>query len=149
MYRGYVRRRIRTIFDGLSRSDYAPAVSGMADDVHHVFAGDHALGGERRSKDAVIRWFERVFRLYELRFDVERVIVSGPPWDMLIAVEWLGHATPRAGSPYENEGLHIIRIHRGKVVYFHAYEDSQKVADACRLMADAGVREAAAAPIVD
>src|SRR5436190_21637226 len=149
MYRGYVRRRIRTIFDGLSRSDYAPAVSGMADDVHHVFAGDHALGGERRSKDAVRRWFERVFRLYELSFDVERVIVSGPPWDILVAVEWLGHATPRAGAPYENEGLHVIRIRGGRVVYFHAYEDSQKVADACRVMADAGIEEAAAAPIVD
>jgi ketosteroid isomerase-like protein len=53
----------RAIFDGLSRSDYTLAVGGLADDVHHVFAGDHALGGERHSKDAVRRWFERVFRL--------------------------------------------------------------------------------------
>jgi hypothetical protein len=34
-------------------------------------------------------------------------------------------------------------------VYFHAYEDSQKVADAYRRMADAGIGEAAAVPIVD
>jgi hypothetical protein len=46
--------------------------------------------------------------------------------------------TPKAGEPYVNEGAHIIRIRRGRIVYFHAYEDSQKVADACRRMADAG-----------
>lgn len=32
-------------------------------------------------------------------------------------------------------------------MYFHAYEDSQKVAEACRQMAAAGITEAAAAPI--
>jgi ketosteroid isomerase-like protein len=147
VYRAYVRRRVGAIFDGLSRGDYTLAVNGLADDVHHVFAGDHALGGERHSRDAVRRWFERLFRLYEVSFDVERVIVSGPPWDILITVEWLGHATPRAGAPYENEGAHVIRIRRGRVVYFHAYEDSQKVAEACRVMADAGIEEAAADPI--
>jgi hypothetical protein len=30
-----------------------------------------------------------------------------------------------------------------------AYEDSQKVADACRQMVEAGIAEASAAPIVD
>jgi len=35
------------------------------------------------------------------------------------------------------------------VVYFHAYEDSQKVADECRVMAEAGIEEAAAPAIVD
>jgi ketosteroid isomerase-like protein len=145
----FVRRRICAIFDGLSRGDYSVALGGLADDVHHVFAGDHALGGERHSRDGVRRWFERLFRLFELRFDVRQVIMSGPPWDLVVAVEWLAHATPRAGDPYLNPGAHIIRIRRGRVVYFHAYEDSQKVAEACRQMADAGIEEAAAAPIVD
>jgi len=107
------------------------------------------LGGERHSRDAVRRWFERLFRLYDLRFDVQRVFVAGPPWDLLVGVEWIGHATPKAGEPYVNEGAHIIRMRRGRVVYFHAYEDSQKVAAACRRMAEAGIEEAEATPIVD
>jgi len=149
VFHALVRRRIRETFDALSRGDYSVALDGLADDVHHVFAGDHALGGERHSRDAVRRWFERVFRLYDLRFDVQRVLVTGPPWDLVEGVEWIGHAAPKAGEPYVNEGAHIIRIRRGRVAYFHAYEDSQKVADACRRMADAGIEEAAAAPIVD
>jgi ketosteroid isomerase-like protein len=144
-----VRRRVRGIFDALSRGEYSLALDGLADDVHHVFAGDHPLGGERHSRDAVRRWFERLFRLFDLRFDVRRVLVAGPPWDLLVGVEWIAHVTPKAGEPYVNEGAHIIRIRRGRIVYFHAYEDSQKVADACRRMADAGIEEAAATPIVD
>jgi ketosteroid isomerase-like protein len=77
------------------------------------------------------------------------VLVSGPPWDLVVGVEWIGDATPKAGPRYVNEGAHIMRILRGRVVYFHAYEDSQKVADACRQMAEAGIEEAAAGPIVD
>ncbi len=70
MFHAIARRRIHRVFDGLSRGDYSIALNGLADDVHHVFAGDHPLGGERHSRDAVRRWFERVFRLYELRFDL-------------------------------------------------------------------------------
>lgn len=42
-----------------------------------------------------------------------------------------------------------LRIRNGRVVYFHAYEDSQKVARACEQMAALGVEEATAAPIID
>lgn len=93
-----VPRRVRGIFDALSRGDYSLALDGLADDVHHVFAGDHPLGGERHSRDAVRRWFERLFRLYDLRFDVQRVLVDGPPWDLLVGIEWIAHATPRPES---------------------------------------------------
>jgi hypothetical protein len=37
----------------------------------------------------------------------------------------------------------------GKVTYFHAYLDTQRIDRACREMAEAGVAEAAAGPIVD
>lgn len=122
----------------------------MADDVHHVFAGESPLSGERHSRDAVRAWFERLFRLYEgLSFDVGRVTASGPPWNLVVGVEWHAHVRPRGGEPYDNEGFHVINIRRGRIAYFHAYEDSQKVADACRRMAAAGIAEAAAPPITD
>lgn len=149
MYKAIVRRRIRASFDAIARGDEHVALDGLAERVHHVFAGDHPLGGERHSREAVARWFARLHRLFELRFDVGRVSVSGPPWRMVVSVEWLAHVRPRRGDPYINEGAHIIEIRRGKVTYFHAYEDSQKVAEACRRMAAAGIEEAAAPQITD
>ncbi len=67
----------------------------------------------------------------------------------MVAAEWIAHVTPKAGAPCGNHGAHIIRIGRGRVMYLHAYDDSQKVAHACRAMADAGIAEAGAAPIAD
>jgi ketosteroid isomerase-like protein len=150
MYRALVRRRVVSNFARLSAGDYKAVVAQLAPDVHHVFAGDSALGGERHSRQAVERWFERLFRLCpQMQFEVGRVISSGPPWDIWGAAEWIGHVTPAAGEPYVNTGTHVFRIRNGRVAYFHAYEDSQKVARACEQMAALGVEEAAAAPIID
>jgi ketosteroid isomerase-like protein len=150
IYRTLIRRRVVSNFARLSAGDYKAVVAQLAPDVHHVFAGDTALGGERHSRDAVERWFERLFRLCpQIRFEVGRVISSGPPWDISVAAEWVGHVTPAAGEPYVNAGTHVFRIRNGRVAYIHAYEDSEKVARACEQMAALGVNEAAAAPIIE
>jgi ketosteroid isomerase-like protein len=148
VYRALVSRRIRGVFESLNRHD--PPMGDAAEDVHHVFPGDHPLGGERHSREALGRWFERLFRLFPgSHFEVRRVAVRGWPWDTWAAVEWVDRVGPAVGEPYVNEGSHWIRIRWGRVIEIHAYLDTQKVADACREMAAGGIEEAAAAPILD
>jgi ketosteroid isomerase-like protein len=148
MYKTIARRRARGVFEALSRGAYRETLKDIAEEVHHVFPGDHPLGGERHSRAAMERWFERLYRLFpEIEFEVKKVSVSGPPWDLRIAVEWADRGKAADGIPYENEGAHWIRIRRGKGTYVHAYLDTQKVADACERMAAAGIEEAAAPPI--
>ena len=75
-------------FDRLTRREFDAVVASLAPDVHHRFAGEHALGGERHDREAVRAWFERLARLFpELAFEVHRVISSGPPWNLRVAVE--------------------------------------------------------------
>ncbi len=122
----------------------------VADDVHHIFPGDHPLGGERHSRAAVERWFERLYRLYpQLEFDIQRVVAGGWPWDTSIAIEWTDHGTCADGEPYRNSGGHFIRLRWGKAVYIHAHLDTQEIAASCERMAAAGIEEAAAQPITD
>ncbi len=148
MYHAIVRRHARRAFDALSRGDYEAGLRGVAPDVHHVFAGSHAIGGERHGRDAMRRWFERLFRLFpKLEFEVRQVIVCGWPWNTSVAVEWRDRVTPAVGDPYVGEGTHVIRIRWGRAKYIHAYVDTQLVAQACERMAAQGVEEAAAAPI--
>jgi ketosteroid isomerase-like protein len=148
MYKTIAKRRARGVFEALSRGEYEATMKDLAEDVQHVFPGDHALGGERHSREAMGRWFERLYRLFpEIEFEVKSVSVTGPPWDLRVAVEWSDRGRAADGVPYENEGAHWIRIRRGKGTYVHAYLDTQKVADACVRMAAAGIEEAAAAPI--
>ena len=150
MYRALVRRRIEAGFDALSAGDYGPAVARLAPDVHHVFEGDHALGGERHSREAVELWFARLWRLCpRISFTVHRVVSNGPPWNIWAAAEWTARVSTAAGEPYVNKGTHLIHIRNGRVRYLHAYEDSQVVAKACAEMARLGVQEAAADPVGD
>jgi ketosteroid isomerase-like protein len=148
MYKTIARRKVTNTFAALSNGDWKAAIEDVADDVHHVFPGDNAIGGERHSKEAMGLWFERVYRLIpDLQFEVRRIAVKGWPWDMMVAVEWADHGHASDGVPYENEGAHWIRLRRGKAVYIHAYLDTEKVTAICRRLAEDGVEEAAAAPI--
>ena len=150
MYHAFVQRRVRNAFNDLSNGNYRTVLEISDPNVHHAFAGIHPLGGERHRREAVKRWFERLFRLFpQLRFEVHDILVKGWPWNTKVAVAWIAQVTPLTGEPYENEGVHLIQFRWGRLVHFHAYEDSQKVADACRRMAAEGIEEAAAAPITE
>jgi ketosteroid isomerase-like protein len=148
MYKAIARRKAQGTFEALSRGDWEAAIEDVAPDVHHIFPGDNAIGGERHSKEAMARWFERLYRLIpELRFEVKEIAVKGPPWDMMVAVEWTDHGKALDGVPYANEGAHWIRLQRGKATYIHAFLDTEKVTEICRRLAAGGVEEAAAEPV--
>ena len=80
-----IKRRIETVFHDIGRRDLSRVLPGLATNVHHRFAGDHALGGERHSREGVSRWFERLFRLFpELTFSVHSVHAAGWPWRLTV-----------------------------------------------------------------
>jgi ketosteroid isomerase-like protein len=148
MYRYIVARRARGIFERLSRGEWEATLADIAEDVHHVFPGDNAVGGERHSREGMRLWFERLYRLFpNLQFEVKKVSVRGWPWHTQVAVEWIDHTTAADGVSYSNEGAHWITIRWGKGTYVHAYLDTEKVTEACGRMAAAGIEEAAAPPI--
>jgi ketosteroid isomerase-like protein len=150
MYRAIVARRARGIFADFNRGEWRRVLAGVADDVHHVFPGDNALGGERHSRRAFERWFERLYRLIpEIEFEVRDVAVRGWPWDTVVAVEWRDRGRGADGTDYENEGSHWIRLRWGRAVAVHAYLDTEKVSRLLETMAVAGIEEAAAAPVAD
>ena len=150
MYHSIVRRKIRGTFDRLGRGEWRETLGEVSPDVHHVFPGDHALGGERHSREAFERWLERLFRLYpELRFEVHDVIAKGWPWDTRATAQWTDTGVTADGQPYTNYGTHWFRVRWGKVTEVRAYLDTAVVEASCRQMADAGIDEAAAEPIVD
>ena len=143
-----VERNVRATFRRVGQGDYETLLGQTAPSVLHVFPGDHALGGTRHSRDAVRRWFERLFLLFpELHFKVKEVAVRGWPWDAMVMVQWENQGRTRDGQPYANEGAHVLRLRWGRIVYLHEYLDSQTVAEVCRRLAQQGVSEADADPI--
>jgi ketosteroid isomerase-like protein len=149
LYHAAVRRLLRQVFAQLNRGEWRDVLKRAAEDVHHVFAGDNAIGGERHSREAMGRWFERVYRLVPVDIEVRNVASSGWPWNTIASVEWIDQVRPAAGEPYVQHGTHWFRIRWGKVTEIHAYLDTEKVDRAMRAMADAGIDEASAPPITD
>ena len=142
-YRYAVEGMVRFAFARLSAGDYRTFLTACASDV------EHALGGTRHSKEGLEHWFGRLFRLFPgLDFEVKRVLVRGWPWRTVAIVEWVDRARPADGVPYVNEGTHVLRLSWGRVVGIHAYLDTQKVEEVCERLAEAGIEEAAAPPIL-
>ena len=148
MYHAFVRRKGRQIFAHLSTGDWRSDLPGVADDVHHVFPGDHPLGGERHSRAAMELWFKRLYRLFpQINFEVHRVVATGPPWRTVLTVEWSDAGEAADGEPYVNSGAHVIELRWAKAVYIHGYLDTVPLVESCRRMAAAGIEEAGAPPI--
>jgi len=148
MYHALVKRIARNAFDDLSNRKVEPLLDRSAPDLRHTFAGDHALGGTRHSREAFRAWLERLFRLFpELTFTIRDVMATGPPWNTRLALFWKDRGVAADGVDYENEGIHFLRLKWGGLVELEATLDTQHLERTLDRMANAGIEEAAADPI--
>jgi ketosteroid isomerase-like protein len=147
MYRAVVARRVRTAWDRLGRGDYEYVLTQFAPAFTHSFAGEHALGGERASRDAQRAWFKRLFRLFPgLTFTVDDIVVRGWPWRTR-AVALIRVRATVADKPYENEIAQTIELRWGRITRIHNLEDTQKLAATLERLAKTGLDEARAGPV--
>jgi ketosteroid isomerase-like protein len=150
MYHTIVKRVATKNFERVNTHEYGAILKDCAADIHHRFGGEHALGGERRDRDALGRWFERLGRLFPtLKLTVRGMWVKGWPHNTTIIIRWVATQTLPDGTPYVNHGVHVIRMRWGKVVDIDANEDSQLVAETLKSFGVNGIEEALAEPIVN
>ncbi|THV34704.1 nuclear transport factor 2 family protein [Glycomyces buryatensis] len=148
MYKRIVRAKVRSTFERINGGDYMPMVNGLAPSFEYRFHGDHALGGRRTSKHAMIRWWERAFRLLPgARFDIQDIVVDGGPWRTRVAVRSKVSGELPGGARYENTVFQFLTLAWGRVTSVDTIEDLQVLERALRIVADAGDPEALAAPI--
>jgi ketosteroid isomerase-like protein len=145
-----VEARIRAVFDRINAGDHMPMVDGLGEPFAYVFHGDHALGGRRTTRDAMIRWWERVHRLLPgARFTIHEVIVRGGPWRTRVAVRAGIEGPLPGGEVYRNAVFPFMTLRWGRVTEVETIEDLQVLTRALAVVAASGEPEAAAPPIVD
>jgi len=150
MYHAIIKRIARNAFGDLSDRKVEPLLERSAPDLRHTFAGDHALGGTRHSREAFHAWLERLFRLFpELTFTIDDMMATGPPWNTRLAIAWTDRGTAADGVDYQNEGVHLLHLKWGRLMELHAKLDTQHLERTLDRMAAAGIEEAAADPIKD
>ncbi len=150
MYHFFVKKLSRWAFQQLSRQNINPLLKLSSDHLYHHFAGDHALGGERHTKAAFETWLNRLFRLFpDLQFRLYDVIVSGMPWNTRVAIIWKDEGYAVDGVPYENHGIHYLKLRWGKLEALYARLDTQLLEKTLNRLGNAGYQEAGAKPITD
>ena len=149
LYSYIVKKEIRKTFEQVNNQRWDEAVKAVAPHVQHRVSGAHALGGERRGKEDVRRWFERLGRvLPTLHLTVHNIWVTGWPWHTTVFAQWEGTATLLNGdASYVNRGLHVFTLRWGRVYALEEFQDSQEAARGLAAQAAAGLKEAAAEPI--
>jgi ketosteroid isomerase-like protein len=146
-YHCVVRGKVLNSFERLSAGDPSAALALMNERVEYTFEGEHSLGGTRTSRRGVEKWFGRLLRLLPGRFELKSVEVSGWPWRSRVVVLFEDTVRPAVGEPYRNRGVQVIELRWNEAVRIHTYVDTAKVIRALSQLEQAGISEAAAAPI--
>lgn len=146
MYHRIVKRRVRTAWAALDARRPEFVVGQLAPRFEHSFAGEHALGGVRRTREAQARWFARLFTLFpDISFHVRDVLVSGPPWRTRAVA--IVDVTLGSLPGYQNTVVQLIELRWGRITRIENHEDTQALAAVLDGRA-AQVPEARAAAIV-
>ena len=125
MYHAIVRRRVVGLFAAVSDGNARPVLEGLAPRFEHFFLGDHALGGSRFTLEKTRLWYERLYRLLpDISFDLRAIRISGPPWNTLVAVDWLESNSGTDGVRTFTPGVHVVRLAWGRMTYIGIYCDT-------------------------
>jgi ketosteroid isomerase-like protein len=144
---GVAARQYRRGLDLVERGDFDTLLTQFDHQCALTFVGDTPLGARVRGRRDIRRWFDRFARLLPApRFQIQRLLIGGPPWRQQLAAHVLIHSTID-GEPYVNQFAHFLTIRWGKVVDDLILEDTQTWAAACQRLAAAGISEAAAQPL--
>lgn len=149
MYHKIVESKIRQAFAGLNAGRIEAITGELAKNATHYFIGTHALSGKRNSNDAIYRWYQRLLRLLPgIQFELHQIDVRGWPWNTLVTAQWTERNQATDGVPTSAEGLNIITLSWGKVTSIRIYTDTAMLTKTLNRIAEKGVLEAQAAPIV-
>lgn len=120
------KRLMQDVFSELSKGNSKPFVESLADDVRWTVVGTTRWSKTFQGKQTVITELLGPLRSQladQMRVTAHRFIAEGDH----VVVEGRGHATTKAGKPYDNTYCWIYRIADGKVQELTEYMDTALV----------------------
>ena len=153
MYKASIRALLRHSIDRLNRGDSSLMLKMASADFELAFPGDNSwatmfrpqqLGRERHVTHRGIdeaRAFADRFVDERIQFEIEDILVNGPPWNTRIALrvrDFVPGDDDGESDVYNNRAVLFIEVRWGRLVRWEDYEDTQRVAawDSRRVRAD-------------
>lgn len=140
MYKTAVRMLVRRNIARLNEGDAEPLLALAAPDAELRFPGDNSLSrmfrpvvkGRRphathRGIDECRAFADR-FVADGIRFEIEDILVNGPPWRTRVALRVHDYATgPDGTDDYNNRAVAFLELRWGRLLVWEDYEDTERV----------------------
>lgn len=142
MYKASIRALLRYSIDKLNRGDYSLMLKMASPGFELAFPGENSWatmfrpqqrGRERhvthRGIDEAVAFADR-FVDESVQFEIEDILVNGPPWNTRIALRVRDFVLGDAGGPdaYNNRAVLFLEVRWGRLVRWEDYEDTERVA---------------------
>jgi hypothetical protein len=122
VYAHLVDRFLRRVSEGSNRGDAERAISRFGERAQLVFHGDSRLGAALDTKDDIREWLRQLMAL-GLRWEIDDVVVTGPPWNTRV-VTLFTVRLPQGGF---YRGAQYARLRWGRVYLDEILPDTQAV----------------------
>jgi ketosteroid isomerase-like protein len=122
MYRWTVAAVVRVIYRRAFAGDDRLMMRATAPDVSFRFPGTSSFGASLEGREALRGWLARLSALSPT-FEVDDVVVSGPPWNMTVAVRF----HDGIDADYENEGAEWLHLRWGKLRSLEVFLDTERI----------------------
>jgi ketosteroid isomerase-like protein len=122
MYRWAVERFLRFVYGRAFAGNDDLMMKATAPDVRFSFPGTSSFSTSLTGRESLREWLARFTELSP-SFEIRDVVVSGPPWDMTVAVRF----RDSIGADYHNEGVEWLRIQRGRVRSLDVFLDTERL----------------------
>src|SRR5579863_3872970 len=109
MYRWMVSKFVRLAYARAIAGDTRLLMRGAAPDVSFSFPGTSSFAASFTGREALLEWLSR-FTSLQPTFEIEEVVVSGPPWNMTVALRF----GDSIGTDYRNEGVEWLHVRGGR-----------------------------------
>jgi ketosteroid isomerase-like protein len=141
LYKAAVRALVRHSVSRLNQGDASLLLRLASADAELAFPGDNSWAAMHRpvekSRDRHVshqgieecRSFAERFVNEGIQFEIEDVLVNGPPWNLRVAVR--AHdfiASPTGDDVYNNRAVLFLELRWGRLIRWEDYEDTERVA---------------------
>ena len=142
MYKASIRSLLRHSIDRLNRGDYSRLLKMARPDFELAFPGDNSWATmfrpqqRGRQRHATHRGIDEAGAFADrvvaegIQFEIEDILVNGPPWRTRIAARVHDFVPGEEGAPdvYNNRAVLFIEVRWGRLVRWEDYEDTERVA---------------------
>ena len=141
MYKTAVRALVRTGISRLNVGDPSFILRLASPGAELAFPGDNSWAAMFRpvekgsDRHVTHRGLEECRRFAErfvgagIQFEIEDILVNGPPWDLRVAIRARDFVPGPAGDDvYNNRVVALLELRWGRIVRWEDYEDTERVA---------------------